>query len=472
MEAPSRQKTLPFWLSSKIAACTVDTATQTAEATFLSKWHFRDAGFADKVSRGERLIIDESGAAVKEAEAHALLANGDMLYGCTVKMGTRRGEHPNGEHPSEVFPVNLDQIFANQLGKPEVLRNMCWIAWTKDSGTISIQLAFTVTVCCSLHLTSFPYDKHVIPFELETRTWRRNGLTPPVSWVLCAREPEWARNLVTARYSEDDCIVCMKVFESPEFYFDEPCAHLSHGGKKPLLCIQIERKSRFFVQRVTVPVFIVVLAAISCFMIRGRSYELEFNATFVSMLTITVYALTIQDKLPMLPYMTLGDYYFAFGYFYHLILCAKTVATSHRVPLSFCRGDDPDWVEKLPGEMATDWNECEVADTLTLLLAAVWIGLHTILFIDSYLPRAYRPSSRVSPSYTKLARRFDAKARWKREKPQHVPLAQPQPEPEPEPEAPPSVPSDHQATPDNQATPELCSILINAVPCLKTAPGL
>ena len=44
-----------FWLSSTITECTIDTASQTAEAKFLSKWHFVDKEFANKVKSGERV---------------------------------------------------------------------------------------------------------------------------------------------------------------------------------------------------------------------------------------------------------------------------------------------------------------------------------------------------------------------------------------------------------------------------------
>ena len=112
--------------------------------------------------------------------------------------------------------------------------------------------------------------------------------------------------------------------------------------KKPMLCLQIQRKPKFFILRVTIPVFIVVCIALLCFAIRGRSFEWEFNATFISMLTITAFAQTIQDDLPTLPYLTRGDFYFLFGYFYHLIICAKTVGTSH-----WC--DDGDGTRVGPG---------------------------------------------------------------------------------------------------------------------------
>ena len=46
---PPKEK--EFWLSSTITECTIDTATQTAEAKFLSKWHFVDKDFANKVKR-------------------------------------------------------------------------------------------------------------------------------------------------------------------------------------------------------------------------------------------------------------------------------------------------------------------------------------------------------------------------------------------------------------------------------------
>ena len=56
-----------FWLSSTITECTIDTATQTAEAKFLSKWHFVDKDFANKVKRGGRLAAAVAGGHARDA---------------------------------------------------------------------------------------------------------------------------------------------------------------------------------------------------------------------------------------------------------------------------------------------------------------------------------------------------------------------------------------------------------------------
>ena len=400
-----------FWLSSTITECTIDTATQTAEAKFLSKWHFVDKDFANKVKRGERVLVDESGSNVKAEEVSELVEKGDMLRGYMLKMGV--DEKNRSEHPSEKFPVNIDAIFSNLQGKPEVLHNLCWLGWTKSSGTVTIQLGLIVTIHCDFDLAFFPYDKHVLPFALETRSWKHNKQDHV--WKLCATEPEWADNLAPIKhYGEDNAIVSMKMAEDPQFYFDPPCAFVSADDvrKKPILCLQIQRKPKFFILRVTIPVFIVVCIALLCFAIRGRSFEWEFNATFISMLTITAFAQTIQDDLPTLPYMTLGDFYFLFGYFYHLIICAKTVGTSH-----WCDdGDGYAWVQELTniergsGPVRDDVRDsCEVVDRFTIALMMVWLAIHLIVWTDARLPRAYRPSTYMSPSYKKLAIRFGKK---------------------------------------------------------------
>ena len=407
-EPPKEKK---FWLSSTITECTIDDQAQTAKAKFLAKWHFVDEEFANKVKRGERVLQDESGNNdnVKAEDVFEKLERGDMLRGYMLKMGV--DEKIRDEHPSEKFPINIDNIFSNIQGKPEVLHNLCWVGWTKSSGVVSIQLGLIVTIECDMDLRFYPYDKHVIPFALDTRSWKHNKQEHV--WKLCNKEPEWAKSLAPIKhYGEDNAIVSTKMKEDPEFYFDKPCAFVS-DFPKPLLCLQIQRKPKFFILRVTIPVFIVVCIALLCFAIRGRSFEWEFNATFISMLTITAFAQTVQDDLPRLPYLTLGDWYFLFGYFYHLVICAKTVGTSH-----WCDdGDGYAWVQELTniergsGPVRDDVRDsCEVVDRFTIALMMVWLCLHLIVWIDGLvLRRAHRPSDFMAASYKKLAIRFGKK---------------------------------------------------------------
>jgi len=117
-----------FWLSSTITECTIDDQAQTVKAKFLSKWHFKDSEFANKVKRGERKLQDESGNEVmKPEEVSELLEKGDMLRGYMLKMGVE-------------------------------------------------------------DLALYPYDKHVLPFALETRSWKHQKKDHV--WKLCNVEPK------------------------------------------------------------------------------------------------------------------------------------------------------------------------------------------------------------------------------------------------------------------------------------------
>jgi len=366
-----------FWMHGTIKEYKVDLVERMATAKIFSKWYFQDPKFADKVRDGDRRL-----EGVEQEAAYEQLMKGETLY-CTMK-----GECAANEHPSEVFPVNVNQIFVNQRGESKVSQSLCWLAWTERSGTVSIQFVFDVAIHFSPNLARFPYDKHVVPFELATRSWKSKDSKH--RWTLCGEEPDWAKGLAN-RYKEDNFVVTLDGTMSadhPEFHFDEPCVYVFEKGEKtqkPRFCLHIQRKPKFFALRVTIPVFIVVCIALLCFTVRGGSFEFEFGTTLTSLLTMTAFAQTIQGKLPTLPYMTLGDYYFVFGYVYHLIICLKTVITSH---LCDERG----------------WHVCEEVDPVTISLIAVWILIHLVLWIDAFLPRDYRPSSRMLPSYERLAR--------------------------------------------------------------------
>ena len=81
------------------------------------------------------MLVDESGNNdnVKAEDVFEKLEKGDMLRGYMLKMGV--DEKIRDEHPSEKFPINIDNIFSNIQGKPEVLHNLCWWAGRRARGS-------------------------------------------------------------------------------------------------------------------------------------------------------------------------------------------------------------------------------------------------------------------------------------------------------------------------------------------------
>ena len=166
-----------FWLSSTITECTIDTATQTAEAKFLSKWHFVDKDFANKVKRGERVLVDESGSNVKAEEVSELVEKGDMLRGYMLKMGV--DEKNRSEHPSEKFPVKHRCDLLQSAGQAGGAAQPVLARLDEELGDRHDPARPHPSPHCDFGLAFFPYDKHVLPFALETRSWKHNKQDSP-----------------------------------------------------------------------------------------------------------------------------------------------------------------------------------------------------------------------------------------------------------------------------------------------------
>ena len=343
-----------FWLVATVQDCKLDAQKEVAHAKFFSKWHFQDAEFPKRVREGRRKLVgegDQDAASLAEK-----LEKGTMLKG---KMLDEAAADAAEEHPSMTFPVNLDLLFQNVTGAVEVLKNLCWVQF-KD-GVVSVQLAQPV--------------------------------------------PSWAPN----KYAEDSTILSEKMtvpdteyeHRLPECYFgDEKDANGKALDARPILCLHVQRRPEQFVVRVTLPVFIVVSLALSVFGIKGRSLEMEYNAAFTSLLTMTAFSFSVQSTLPHVAYMTIGDKYFLFGFLVHLLIVAKTLMVSASCEEDSYSSD----LEIGEGIYLLGTTVCQnVAHWGALTLVAAWIGVHSLMIADIWYPKLI--SRRVRQPWDFLADR-------------------------------------------------------------------
>ena len=229
------------------------------------------------------------------------------------------------ENPSLTFPVSLDSIFANHVGAPELLYSKCWVQYNPKTACVSVQLAFNVSVHAfsDNFSDSFPYDRHIIPFQIETRAWKTaDGVRE--GWTLLKEVPDWAPK----KYDEDKTIITEGMTTADlELKSEPPFAELS--DKRPLLCLRKERIPNILFRRQGLPVFIIVLLALLIFFIRGRTIEMEYAAVSASFLTFTAYTLTVNDVLGHTnSKLTYVDHYFSLAYIYYVAITMKVIAVS------------------------------------------------------------------------------------------------------------------------------------------------
>ena len=345
-----------FWLVTTFESIDVKEKLSMASAKVYSKWHFRDSNFLEKVKDGRRALKNGVEALSEEkrialAEPNGLLASGEMLKGFVIEDGTatklstprlsptkakstifNSGAPPpvqtqssSYENPSLTFPVSLDSIFANHVGAPELLYSKCWVQYNPKTACVSVQLAFNVSVHAfsDNFSDSFPYDRHIIPFQIETRAWKTaDGVRE--GWTLLKEVPDWAPK----KYDEDKTIITEGMTTADlELKSEPPFAELS--DKRPLLCLRKERIPNILFRRQGLPVFIIVLLALLIFFIRGRTIEMEYAAVSASFLTFTAYTLTVNDVLGHTnSKLTYVDHYFSLAYIYYVVITLKIMAVS------------------------------------------------------------------------------------------------------------------------------------------------
>jgi hypothetical protein len=164
-----------------------------------------------------------------------------------------------------------------------------------------------VTVHAPMSLKRYPYDRHVVPFCVGTRATNDADGTLH-KWKLSEKWPEWA----PARWSEDQAML-LESQTMPDLEYDHKQCIAYLDGKKPILCVIIERPPKNVVKRVALPVFIVVSIALAVSGMKDSSYQDEYGAALISLLTLTSFSYSVQSslpKLPRLPYFTWVDCYF------------------------------------------------------------------------------------------------------------------------------------------------------------------
>jgi hypothetical protein len=161
-----------------------------------------------------------------------------------------------------------------------------------------------VTVHAPMSLKRYPYDRHVVPFCVGTRA-TKDAYGTLTKWELSKEWPKWA----PATYDEDKTML-LEDQTTPDLEYDHKQCFAYLGGKKPILCVLIERPPKNVMKRVALPVFIVVSIALAVSGMKDSSYQDEYGAALTSLLTLTAFSYTVQSSLPKLPYLTWADCYF------------------------------------------------------------------------------------------------------------------------------------------------------------------
>ena len=330
VEQKPRTTTLECWCVCTIEDCRLIPNEERATANVFQKWHVVVPNFKVQVSKGT-VELRKSGAdqgvmSPTEALEQLEAADGRMMHGVLL-------HNPS----SEIFPVNPQRVFSNMSSREtDVLRlkeSLCWVQYNEAHQVLSVQLNFSVHVEAPADFAAFPFDRHMVPFQLNLRSFK-NASAEKFSWVLPSEIPAWAKHV--ARFSEDKRHLT-EIIRRREVDFArlEPVVLLDEDSgltNKPILCIRLQRRPEKFILSVAMPIAMIVILALCTFFAASGFGDstLQFSATLTSALTVTAFRTTVvTEDLPLnLTYLTYADVYIMFIFFYHMLMAIRAVYRS------------------------------------------------------------------------------------------------------------------------------------------------
>ena len=99
--------------------------------------------------------------------------------------------------------------------------------------------------------------------------------------------------------------------------YDRPLKSDFYDGFE--LVFEIERKSRYYVYKIILPIILILIVCWSAVWIKPRDLESRLTITIVCLLSLIAYNFVIDADLPKLEYLTVMDYIILVSYVYATI---------------------------------------------------------------------------------------------------------------------------------------------------------
>jgi hypothetical protein len=203
-------------------------------------------------------------------------------------------------------PINPHNIFTNQLSlsRPSPPK----LLFDDKRGIVHYEIPFKAVLSCKFNLQNFPFDRSILTLQLNFRSgsWK---LAPtafdgvPAKWHLRVPVSLSMSSTVSDAYiARSDQAV---LYDCREW--------------KPIIRIMVQRRATPWMYNFIVPTFLLVSISVSVFFI--PRHDVSGRASIVVTLALTLIALklSMESKVPVVPYMTLLDKQLITGL---VLLCA------------------------------------------------------------------------------------------------------------------------------------------------------
>ena len=313
-----------FWVVITAKLLRLVEVEQLAELHVQSKWFWRDEDFLEKIMNHSSHV--KLGGECPQ-DVRGAFESGERLFGCWV------------EGDIDAFPVNVDRMFKNQIGNYERLNT--WTRFERDKGgLVSIQQEFNVKVEYKALNRSYPFDRLAIPLKLNMRQSRTSSDGPSVTWCL--------RSSVLDNYPDkfkEDVYPINSSRSALTFLNEEPplldYRKFDDKPPRPVLCLLFERNPAYFLTSIVLPLFLIVLACLSVFLLDTAGATEQHATMITGFLTVAAYKTAIQTQLPTTSITTFADWYILSCFGFLILALAKTIALDNAsMSQEASRGDD------------------------------------------------------------------------------------------------------------------------------------
>ena len=190
----------------------------------------------------------------------------------------------------------------------------------KDGSELTYKSKSVYKIKNEFNLQNFPFDKQTL------RIFLRQDETPidedrflVSSYTM--RKAEEFKNLNSIQgWNITNVNMDYKIYDHPlkEQYFD--------GFE---LVLEIERKSRYYVFKIILPIILILIVCWSAVWIKPKDLESKLTITIVCLLSLIAYNFVIDKDLPKLEYLTVMDYIILISYIYATIPTFLSIITNN-----------------------------------------------------------------------------------------------------------------------------------------------
>ena len=189
------------------------------------------------------------------------------------------------------------------------------IAWDKlyylpDRAKIIYKSNSTYRIRNNFNLKTFPFDKQKLIIYLKNDINDINDYRALVSDHTMRRAVEFKDTNSIQGWN------VIKVTTQYQISRDENTRSYNDGIK---LEIEIERKSRYYIYKIILPILLILSVCWSAVWINPREIESRLTITIVCLLSLIAYNFVIDSDMPKLEYLTIMDYIILVSYVYATI---------------------------------------------------------------------------------------------------------------------------------------------------------